>query len=721
MRPTTQTVHIETNVVGESQVFSIAANGNTFRTIVDGLYSNKEQSIVRELCANAWDAQKRVGSSRAFFVRGPVLDDQQFSVRDYGIGMDHKKVMTLYTTMFMSDKSETNDQVGMFGLGSKSPFSYTDQFNLTCYDGKIARFYTCSIGDAGLPQINLMQEVQSDEPRGVLVSFHVRPNDHHNFRNAIESVSLAYDPVFETNLKKLPAKGEVAIQGKGWQSYTNSHLPAQWCVRQGCVIYPLTETSGLVLPRDSTERHYLLECPIGTIQVTASRETIAYKEAVVEYLKDRLEHILHESAMHVREQTADIKNVQSYFHRINQIKPTFVDGAFEHPATGLTKPEVEMIEGAELEIEKSSKNYKWFSQWSIKLQARGQFAAPKTIYIVENYEKILDPLRTTDKTVVVEDKHIVYYNFTKPEMRKLTLRCRGYTQCILKEESAEFWIGFELKPALAEFFYPNVTFVRVDYTQMPTGIVRGQRINDKEKTSIYGVSLAQDTSGKHNTISADVVEPADNVAWVTAQHYREKPNDLRVLGRKFGITKLYVANARAFDAITKRGVKKLEEHIGAHLREKHDIGWEDLLALVKEMNNHGLRNNLLDLTKGFLKDAPDKYEEIARTKTILAPIFRALRRVAESELFPMKWETERTLQMMNRDPNKYEEQRPCKPAPDLAEAIKLSNKLNSDGNMALHMILTNVRVPARNSSTAAEKFNMIAKTLIAVAKIEAPL
>ncbi|AYP28259.1 RIIA lysis inhibitor [Serratia phage vB_SmaA_3M] len=47
----------------------------------------------------------------------------------------------LYTTLFRSTKSEDDDMIGSFGLGSKSPFAVTDTFTVESrYEGKVHRF-----------------------------------------------------------------------------------------------------------------------------------------------------------------------------------------------------------------------------------------------------------------------------------------------------------------------------------------------------------------------------------------------------------------------------------------------------------------------------------------------------------------------------------------------------------------------------------------------------
>ena len=122
-------------LTGEKAYFTIKPNGKAFRTLIDGLYSNKVQVVIRELCANAPDSHIDAGQVKPFKVSIPTALDAVFRVRDFGTGLTHEQVMKLYTTIFESTKEETNEQTGQLGLGSKSPFAYTDSFQVTVWDG----------------------------------------------------------------------------------------------------------------------------------------------------------------------------------------------------------------------------------------------------------------------------------------------------------------------------------------------------------------------------------------------------------------------------------------------------------------------------------------------------------------------------------------------------------------------------------------------------------
>jgi hypothetical protein len=101
--------------------FKFELNGMAFHAVIDGIYGDKVRAPIREYCTNAYDAHLAAGKGDVpFDVQLPSRFDLTFRVRDYGIGMSHDEIMGLYSTMFASSKRDSNDQVGMIGLGSKS-------------------------------------------------------------------------------------------------------------------------------------------------------------------------------------------------------------------------------------------------------------------------------------------------------------------------------------------------------------------------------------------------------------------------------------------------------------------------------------------------------------------------------------------------------------------------------------------------------------------------
>lgn len=104
----------------DSQNISIVEN-----FLRNKIYSNKPLAVVREYFANAVDEHKK------FDVKNPIeinITDDTFSVRDFAKGLPEDDVFGIYFNYCASTKSNSNDGIGGFGIGSKAGHAYTDRF-----------------------------------------------------------------------------------------------------------------------------------------------------------------------------------------------------------------------------------------------------------------------------------------------------------------------------------------------------------------------------------------------------------------------------------------------------------------------------------------------------------------------------------------------------------------------------------------------------------------
>lgn len=267
-RPVTSTM------TGESRQFTIKTNRKAFQVLVDGIYSDKPGAITRELMSNAHDAHiRRKATDVPFEVRLPNALNPTFSVRDYGCSMTHDEIMGLYSTLFESSKSTSNDETGAFGLGAKSFLAYTDACTVNCWLDGEHRAYMVALDEDGIPAVTLVNREPSTAPQGVEVTFAVQAQDFHDFQQAVSRAALGYDMLPRV------VGGELTIPkpkftGPGYRMYhgqiasRNTHM-----VRQGSAVYPCdVDTWNLGIPYGY---HLIVDVAIGEADVTSSREMLA--------------------------------------------------------------------------------------------------------------------------------------------------------------------------------------------------------------------------------------------------------------------------------------------------------------------------------------------------------------------------------------------------------------------------------------------------------------
>ena len=204
------------NMVGEQTEFKIKTTATAFKILSDGLYSNKIGSMIRELLCNAYDAHKAAGTlDTPITVELPTILEPNFRIRDYGTGLSEEDMKRIYTTYFESTKSNDNEFIGGFGLGSKTPLCYNnEQFFVRSYFNGKTFLYNISIGESGAPVLTKWDESDTDEHNGLEIEVAVRKEDMEAFRielvkfnlwagfklcvNGVPSASYKYDRIFDT-------------------------------------------------------------------------------------------------------------------------------------------------------------------------------------------------------------------------------------------------------------------------------------------------------------------------------------------------------------------------------------------------------------------------------------------------------------------------------------------------------------------------------------------
>jgi hypothetical protein len=301
--------------VGEIGEFRIRNSAKAFSILSSGLYANKVRAIIRELSCNAVDSHTAAGKADTpFDVHLPNTLEPWFSIRDYGTGLSHEQVANIYTTYFESTKTDSNDYIGALGLGSKSPFSYTDNFTVTAIKDGIKGIYTAFINESGVPSIAKMMDEASDEPAGVEVKFSV--NDRWDFDKFRQEARQVY-----TYFKLKPVvSGNADFRFDLVDYETENIIPGVHCYRtatrsvaiMGNIAYPidvpaadtnLGELRGLL--NGGLELHFA----IGELDFQASREGLSYIPSTIESIKRKLEAVNAQLAVHIATEADAIANL----------------------------------------------------------------------------------------------------------------------------------------------------------------------------------------------------------------------------------------------------------------------------------------------------------------------------------------------------------------------------------------------------------------------------
>jgi hypothetical protein len=156
------------------------------------LYSDPIGSTIRECASNALDSHRRVGQTLPIIVAfGRNREDNyEFSVEDFGSGLDDKDVENIISKYGKSTKRTEKDSLGMMGLGFKAPLAYSSSFYFTCRKDGIERKYMMYEGEDS-NTIDLLYEAPTTEKNGVKIIVPVKFHDNYTFSEKMKE-QLAY-------------------------------------------------------------------------------------------------------------------------------------------------------------------------------------------------------------------------------------------------------------------------------------------------------------------------------------------------------------------------------------------------------------------------------------------------------------------------------------------------------------------------------------------------
>jgi len=169
------------------QAFQIRTSAKAFEILSSGLYNNKEAAVIRELACNAHDAHVADKNPKPFEISFPTKLNPTLVVTDYGTGLDEDSMHELYTTYFSSNKTDSNLFTGALGLGSKSPFSISDQFTVESRYKNTKSSYVCFITEDGVPSISKLNSEAYKGKSGITITIPV--NSETTRKNLIREAS----------------------------------------------------------------------------------------------------------------------------------------------------------------------------------------------------------------------------------------------------------------------------------------------------------------------------------------------------------------------------------------------------------------------------------------------------------------------------------------------------------------------------------------------------
>lgn len=322
------------------------------------LYSDPIGSTIRETASNALDSHRKAGVKKPIIVSLYRTEEGEceFSVEDFGVGLDNVDVDNIISKYGKSTKRLSNNQLGMFGLGFKSPMAYSSSFYFVCRKNGIERKYMMYEGE-NVNEIDLLYQSETTENNGVRIIIPVRNGSVSSFCNKIkeqlayfEDVYFRIDDAYDTIDNGYKIYRTLNYQLSELKSFNEMHI----CLDN---VYYAIDWSKL-----GADRIYL---PIALrfglsdgIYPTPNRETIIYteecKKIIIEKIKtvateivqnfnNSVEDCSFEDAIHFYKKSQhQVKIGNEEFHLSNDL--------LKHSSIGIIEPVVKGIKHLNIKL-----------------------------------------------------------------------------------------------------------------------------------------------------------------------------------------------------------------------------------------------------------------------------------------------------------------------------------------------------------------------------------
>jgi len=161
------------------------------------LYSDEVGSAIRECASNALDSHRRAGVTDPIIVGLRIGEGSswEFTVEDFGVGLNHRDVENIISKYGKSTKRESENELGMMGLGFKAPLAYCSSFYFVARKYGMERKYMMYEGE-DVNTIDLIYSTPTTERDGVKIIIPIKSWDQNDFKRKIKEQLCYFQDIY---------------------------------------------------------------------------------------------------------------------------------------------------------------------------------------------------------------------------------------------------------------------------------------------------------------------------------------------------------------------------------------------------------------------------------------------------------------------------------------------------------------------------------------------
>lgn len=501
MKIEAQDSNVEIFGSNDQHTMQVKNSSKLFTMLIDGLYKDKYGSIVRELSCNAWDAHKSAGKELVpFHIEVPGEIEGKFTIRDFGDGLSKDEIIKYFGTLLESSKENSNDAIGAYGIGCKSPFSIVDDFMVISIKNNIKTSVTFARENKGVPQFFVVGEVKTDEPSGTKIIIDDR--DTKKWVYAIQTQLAAFKVKPTTNIdidyQEITYYGDIGVV------HDSNLFQHKTYIDMGQVLYPLEQRDfeEQDIKFIKTNKTIIYKCNIGDINIPPDRERIELTKQTRECI-ERVVNKQHDDFINIvlEKFKAEFKyNYKWYIDFINRFK-SLINNIGEYTSATIPNTYID-------------------PNYLTKFSAKNilHFLVDTSIYYPVDYKKTIQLYTLDSSDIAVAGRYInakpaaifesnlpiiFIYDTTIADLGVYMVNNK-IKQCILVRMKAKA-IPYYMKliEDISPFYGYNIKPVQLERTKRVKGVSQ-PRLPKVKDVNLNGIYLYKSESGRYPINEADL-------------------------------------------------------------------------------------------------------------------------------------------------------------------------------------------------------------------------
>lgn len=340
------------------------------------LYSDSIGSTIRECASNALDSHRRAGVDKPIVISFKRNDSSnyEFSVEDFGIGLDAEDVENIISKYGKSTKRNSSTELGMMGLGFKAPLAYSSSFYFICRKNGMERKYMMYEGE-DVNTIDLLYEVATDMVNGVKIIIPVKFYDRTSFINKSREQLAYFENVYFDFMDEEIKNDFVIFRSEHFQ-FSELADDSRMHICLDNVYYPIDfEKIGIKIPL-----HFPIALRISLtdgLYPTPNREALRYTQEGKQIILDKIKLVADYFVNKYNESNDNdgLQNIMDYLSSKNRYVHSFnkkynLTELVPFATSIIKTPKINGVEKLNLENLWSNNSY-WLGEYDTKVKIQG--------------------------------------------------------------------------------------------------------------------------------------------------------------------------------------------------------------------------------------------------------------------------------------------------------------------------------------------------------------